>query len=170
MVNRFSRWGLLLVATLMLSVLLAACGDFTTPTSTSGNANQNKGATAATGYNSAMAASFPSTTSFYLTLNTNGGSDQIKGWQNIVKYLSNIPEVKTVFQNADLLALAKFGTYDGDVAPWIGDELAVGVTDVSAVVNLVSGGGSAPGEIPLLIGAGVKDQTKAEAFVTKILG
>ncbi len=173
MLNRFSRWGMLLVATLMLGLLLAACGDSTATPATSGDTNQSQPKDkpqAPTGYTSAMAGSFPASTSVYITLNTNTSSDQIKGWQNIVKYISQIPEAKTVFQNADVLALSKLGTYDSDIQPWLGNEVAIGVTDVNAVVNLATGGGAAPGEIPVLLGASVKDQAKAEAFITKITG
>ncbi len=164
MLKRFSRWSLFLVALLSISLVLAACGDQTTPPTNDPAQNQG-GVKAATGVKSAVASSFPDTTSFYLTLNTNTNSDQIKGWQSIVQYISAVPEVKNVFQNVDVLALAKIGTYDADIKPWIGDELAIGLTDVNAAVNLFSGGQAAPGEIPVLVAAQVKDAAKANAFV-----
>jgi len=63
----------------------------------------------------------------------------------------------------DLLALAKIGTYDGDIKPWLGSELDIGLTDVNAVVNLATGSGTATSsELPVLIGASVKDQAQAD--------
>lgn len=173
MLNRFAKWSLLLVAMLTFSVVLAACGDSPTPTpasSTSQNQGQNQTAAVPAGVKSAMAGSFPDTTSVYITLNTDTTNGQIKSWQKIVEYLSTIPEVKLVFQNADVLTLAQLGTYNGDIQTWIGSEIAIGITDVNAVVALTAGGGAAPGEIPALIAAPVKDQPKADAFITKLAG
>lgn len=166
---------LLLVAVLCFSVVLVACGDNTATPATNQD-NQGQNAQVSTGVSSALAGSFPDTTAFYLTLNTDTSSDQIKSWQKMVDYLSAIPEVKVLFSNADLLALAKLGTYDTDIKPWIGKELALGVTDLNAIASMVNGatsgsGAAAPsGDIPVLLAASVTDQAKADAFVTSLSG
>jgi hypothetical protein len=151
--------------------LLAACGDTATPTSTA-NKPANAGAlNVPTGVKTTLAANFPDTTTFYLSINTDMNSGQIKSWQKIIDYLSQIPEVKQVTQNMDLLALANIGTYDADIKPWIGEEFVIGLTDVNAVVNLATGSGSpTSGEYPVLLAASVKDQAKAEAFINKLGG
>lgn len=210
MLKHLSKWNFIVVALLSLSVLLAACGDDTatapagtTPGATTAAASN--GLTAPTGAKTTLAANYPDSTTVYISINTDTASSQIKSWQKIIDYLAQIPEVKMVTQNMDLLALAQIGTYDGDIKPWIGGELDLGLTDVNAVVNLVAGstssGSAAPvsgqvvkgtpgagstasadttaagsgtgmstasGELPVLIGATVKDQTAADAFINKI--
>jgi hypothetical protein len=169
MFKHLSKWNFLVVALLSFSVLLAACGDTATPTSTT-NKPANAGAlNVPTGVKTTLAANFPDTTTFYLSLNTDMNSGQIKSWQKIIDYLSQIPEVKQVTQNMDLLALANIGTYAADIKPWIGEELVIGLTDVNAVVNLATGAGSpTSSEYPVLLAASVKDQAKAEAFINKL--
>jgi hypothetical protein len=148
--------------------LLAACGDTPTATPAHGTTNAT-GLSVATGAKTTLAGNFPDTTTFFLSLNTDTNSGQIKSWQKIIEYLSQIPEVKLITQNMDLLALAKFGTYDGDIKPWIGEELAIGLTDVNGVINLATGTGTATAsEVPVLIAATVKDQAKADAFIGKL--
>ena len=179
MLKHPSKWNFLVVALLSLSVLLAACGDNTpTPVPPPPSPTVNtSGLTVATGVKTALAANYPDSTTVFVSINTDTASSQIKSWQKIIEYLAQIPEVKMVTQNMDLLALAQIGTYDGDIKPWIGGELDLGLTDVNYVVNLVagstgsSGGTAAPnlsGELPVLIGATVKDQTAADAFINKI--
>ncbi len=168
MLRRFTKWSLLLVAVMSFSIILAACGDNTATPSTGGTQTQGGAPTAPAGVKSAMAASFPDTTTVYLTLNTDISTDQIKGWQKIVDYLSNIPEIKSVASQADVLKLTGLGSYDTDIKPWIGSELAFGVTDVNAILNLTSGTSAAGSELPVLLGAPVKDQAKAQEFLTKV--
>lgn len=170
MLKHLSKWNFLVVALLSFSVLLAACGDTPTPTPTTPTTPASKtGLNIATGAKTTLAANFPDTTTFFLSINTDTAGSQIKSWQKIVDYLSQIPEVKLVTQNMDLLALAKIGTYDGDIKPWLGSELDIGLTDVNAVVNLATGSGTAnSSELPVLIGASVKDQAKADAFIGKL--
>jgi hypothetical protein len=185
--KKFTRFSLVLVAFLTLGFVLAACGDTPAPAAPS---NQKT----ALGYNSALASSFPSKTALYITLNTNEGSDQIKGWQNMVKYLSAIPEVEKTFSQIDIVKAGELGTYDADVRPWLGNEIAIGITDMEALgklVNSLSGMITVPGptdpnkptptpnpntitmfgmEIPALVAFQVKDKAKAEAFVNKLFG
>lgn len=175
MLKRFSKWSMLLVVMMSFSLVFAACGEQATPVA--GGNNQTNANMPAVGVKSPMAASFPDTTSVYVTLNTDMDSGQIKSWQKIVTYLSTIPEVKQVFANVDVLTLAKLGTYDADIKPWIGSEIAIGITDLSTIAGLASsmtgGNGAMPAagkELPALIGIPVKDQAKAEAFVTKMGG
>lgn len=171
MFNHLSKWNVLVVALLSFSVLLAACGDTATPTNSPGKPANATGLNVPTGVKTTLAANFPDTTAFFLSINTDMNSGQIKSWQKIIDYLSQIPEVKLITQNMDLLALAKIGTYDADIKPWIGEELAIGLTDVNAVVNLATGSGTpTSGEYPVLVAASVKDQAKAEAFINKLGG
>jgi hypothetical protein len=183
MLKHLSKWNLLVVALLSLTVFLAACGD-NTPTSPapapspSPTANPS-GLTVAAGAKTALAANYPDSTTVFISINTDTAGGQIKSWQKIIDYLAQIPEVKTVTQNMDLLALAQIGTYDGDIKPWIGGELDLGLTDVNSVVNLVGGvtgasdttaaaTSSQSSELPVLIGASVKDQAAADAFINKL--
>jgi hypothetical protein len=93
MFKHLSRWNFFVVALLSLSVLLAACGDTATPTTTSPTGKPaNAGAlNVPTGVKTTLAANFPDTTTFYLSLNTDMNSGQIKSWQKIIDYLSQIP-------------------------------------------------------------------------------
>jgi len=198
MLKHLSKWNFLVVALLSLTVFLAACGD-NTPTSPppapTASPTPNSGISVPAGAKTTLAANYPDSTALFISINTDTASGQIKSWQKIVDYLAQIPEVKMVTQNA----LAQIGTYDGDIKPWIGGELDLGLTDVNAVVNLVGGVtgasvgtvsnqlGTAPAtadattatttsaattsqstELPLLIGATVKDQAAAEAFINKL--
>ena len=173
MLKHLSKWNFLVVALLSLSVLLAACGDEATPTPTipptPTKPASKTGLNIPVGAKTTLAANFPDTTTLFISINTNTTSGQIKSWQKIIEYLAQIPEIKLVTQNMDLLALGQIGTYDGDIKPWIGNELDIGLTDVNTVVNLVSGSGQATSsELPVLIGASVTDQTKADAFIAKL--
>jgi hypothetical protein len=173
MLKHLSKWNFLVVALLSLSVLLAACGDEATPTQTipptPTKPASKTGLNIPTGAKTSLAANFPDTTTLFISINTNTTSGQIKGWQKIIEYLAQIPEIKMVTQNMDLLALGQIGTYDGDIKPWIGNELNIGLTDVNTVVNLATGTGTAnSSELPVLIGASVTDQTKADAFIAKL--
>lgn len=184
MLKHLSKWNFFVVALLTLTVFLAACGD-NTPTSPppapTPSPTANTGLTVPAGAKTALAANYPDSTTVFISINTDTASGQIKSWQKIIEYLAQIPEVKMVTQNMDLLALGQIGTYDGDIKPWIGGELDLGLTDVNAAVNMVTGltGGSdssstaaagtgLSGEPPLLIGASVKDQTAADAFINKL--
>lgn len=169
MFKRISHLSYFLIAFLGLSLALAACGD--NPTATSDVKPNAAPAQIPTGVKSAMAGSYPASTVLYLTLNTDTNSGQIKGWQKMIDYLNQIPEVKNVTQNLDLLSLAKIGTYDGDIKPWIGSELAIGISDLKPITDLAGGTNATAaltGELPILIGAPVTDQAKAEAFITKV--
>jgi hypothetical protein len=168
----FKRLTWLLVAMLSFSLVLAACGDSpTAQTSGQGQNAQNQAAQLPTGVNSKIAGSFPDSTVLYITLNTDMNSGQIKGWQKSIEYLNGIPEFKNVSQNLDVLSLSKLGTYDADIKPWLGGELALGVSDLNALVGLVGGtNAAATGEIPVLMGAPITDQAKAEAFIAKMGG
>lgn len=176
MFKRITQLSWLLVAFLGLSLALAACGD--SPTATTNNPNSNPAALQVpTGVKSTLAGNFPDSTVLYMTFNTDGNSSQAKGWQKMLDYLNQIPEIKNVTQNADVLSLAKLGTYEGDIKPWLGNELAIGVTDLKPIVELAnsmtstsSSSAATPNlsEIPLLIGASITDQTKADAFVNKL--
>ncbi len=168
----YSKLGLLLVALLSLSLVVAACGDNTTT-------SQKLGSNLKLGYTSTLAANYPASTALYLSLNTDQNSDQLKGWQNITKYLSNIPELAQLTKNAKIPNLDSLNMsvdFDKDVKPWLGKELAIGLTDLEALAKLA---GSATGgsnanplalmEIPALISFDVKDKTTAEAFIKKLL-
>ncbi len=179
MLKHLSKWNFLVVALLSLSVFLAACGDTSTatPAPPPPSPTPTGGLTVPTGAKTTLAANYPDSTTVYISINTDTASTQIKSWQKIIEYLAQIPEVKMVTQNMDLLALAQIGTYDGDIKPWIGGELDLGLTDVNSVVNLVAGATGASGstaaasqssELPVLIGATVKDQAAADAFINKI--
>ena len=170
MLKHLSKWNFLVAALLSFSVLLAACGDSPTATPATATTPASKtGLNIATGAKTTLAANFPDTTTVFVSINTDTASSQIKSWQKIIEYLAQIPEVKLLTQNMDLLALAKIGTYDGDIKPWIGSELAIGLTDVNAVVNLATGSGTAnSSELPVLVAASVKDQAKADAFIAKL--
>jgi hypothetical protein len=179
MLKHPSKWNFLVVALLSLSVLLAACGDNTpTPAAPPPSPTPASGLTVPAGAKTTLAANYPDSTTVFVSINTDTASGQIQSWQKIIAYLAQIPEVKMVTQNMDLLALAQIGTYDGDIKPWIGGELDLGLTDVNSVVNLVAGTvGSSSGstaaasqssELPVLIGATVKDQAAADAFINKI--
>lgn len=179
MLKHPSKWNFLVVAFLSLSVLLAACGDSATatPAAPPPSPTPASGLTVPAGAKTTLAANYPDSTTVYISINTDTASGQIKSWQKIIEYLAQIPEVKMVTQNMDLLALAQIGTYDGDIKPWIGGELDLGLTDVNSVVNLVAGvtgsststaAASQSSELPVLIGATVKDQTAADAFINKI--
>jgi hypothetical protein len=171
MYSRLKKWSLLLLAVMSFSVVLAACGDSTaTPLTVNPGA-----ATVPTGVKSALANYFPGSTGVYLAVNTDANSDQAKSLQKVIDYLSNIPEVKDSLSKIDVFKLGGLGSYDADIKPWLGNELAVGLTDLTALANLgnsSSNGGSGlnlpQGELPVLIAAVVTDQTKADAFLTKI--
>jgi len=174
MLSRFNRWALLLVAVMSFGFILTACGDQSAP-----SAGQ---ATVSTGVNSTLATSFADNTTVYLSLNTDSNSSQSKSWQKVIDYLSAIPEVKDALSQIDLLQQAKIASYDADVKPWLGSEVAIGLTDVNALLNLVgsmqSSTGSATPTTPSLsslsggilpqIVLSVTDRTKAEAFITKL--
>src|SRR5947209_7928979 len=116
MLNRFAKWSLLLAAMLCFSLILAACGY--NPTPAPGNNQPQATATptpAPTGVKSAMINHFPDSTVLYVTINTDSSSDQVKGWQKMMDYLSNIPEVKAALQQVDVLQTAKLGTYNDDI-------------------------------------------------------
>lgn len=172
-VKHFSRFSLMLVALLGLGAVVAACGDVTaTPAPAATIAPAAYQVTR--GVKTDLAQYFAPDTTIYTTFNTNATSDQIKGWQAVSDYLSNIPELKNVFQQTDLLKLANMGNYDTDIKPWIGNEMAIGVTDVGALAGLVAStqSGSMPtglGNIPLVVAASVKDKAKLETFVTDFL-
>jgi hypothetical protein len=188
MSKKFAGFGLLLALLMSLSLVFAACGDNTATPATGQDSTLAKQG-APKGITSPLATAFPDNTQIYFTLNTDSTSDQIASWQKIVTYLSNIPEVKKVFDNDDVVKAADLGTYATDVQPWIGKELAIGVNDVGAITNLFGsmvpsmsgsgsqskGGGNGAGSmaalqnLPVLIGLSVTDRAKAEAFVQKLL-
>jgi hypothetical protein len=173
MLKRFRLWSFFLVGLLSLGVVLAACGDTTATPAPAASVSQGLSLRSAptqvaTGVKSGLAQNFPQDTSIFVSLNTATSSDQVKDWQKLVDYLSNIPELKDAFQKLDLLKQANFGSYDTDIKPWIGDELALGVTNVAALANLTSGK-MPSGEIPVLIAAQVKDKGQLETFITNLL-
>jgi hypothetical protein len=188
MSKKFAGFGLLLALLMSLSLVFAACGDNTaTPATGQDSILAKQGAPK--GITSPLATAFPDNTQIYFTLNTDSTSEQIASWQKIVAYLSNIPEIKKVFDNDDVVKAQGLGTYATDVQPWIGKELAIGVNDVGALTNLVSNmipnmsksgsqnKGSSNGassmaalqNLPVLIGLSITDRAKAEAFVQKVL-
>jgi hypothetical protein len=176
MFKRFPVWGLLLVGILSTSLLLGACGDSAaTPTPAAkqgGTGLASVKSNLTLGLKSPLADSFPSDTALYISVNTDTNSDQIKGWQKIITYLSGIPEVKAALPQLDVLASAKMGSYDADIKPWLGSELAIGLNDVNAVANLIlaSNSGATPSlDIPVLAAVSITDKAKLEAFITKLL-
>jgi len=169
----YSKLGLLLVALLSLSLVVAACGDNATNSSPAAASNQKLG------YTSTLAANYPASTALYLSLNTDQTSDQVKGWQNITKYLSNIPELAALTKNINIPNLDSMSlpiNFDTDVKPWLGKELAIGLTDLDVLAKLAGSAtnGSTANplalmEIPALISFDVKDKVTAEAFIKKLL-
>ncbi|MEI6044479.1 MAG: DUF3352 domain-containing protein [Chloroflexota bacterium] len=164
MFKRFSRWSLLLVALLSISLVLGACGDLTSEAPANVKSSPNLGV------KSALAESFPQDTALYISLNTDTSSNQIKGWQKVTDYLSAIPEVKDALPKLDVLAQFDLGSFETTIKPWLGNELALGLTDLNTLANLASSKDKIPsGEIPLLLAAPVKDKAKLETFVTDFL-
>jgi len=82
MLKHLSKWNFLVVALLSFSVLLAACGDTPTTTPPAPTTPASKsGLNIATGAKTTLAANFPDTTTFYLSINTDTAGSQIKSWQ-----------------------------------------------------------------------------------------
>lgn len=172
--------GLLMIAVL-LPLFLAACG------ASSNNSNPNAGAIqkAKTGYTSPLSDYFPADTALYITVNTNADSNQAKSFKKIADYLANIPEVKQALDNIDIFKAGGLGTYETDVKPWLSGELALGLTDLKALLSLAQMANNAqPGTNSgsmadlsgitqalnsFMIAATIKDQAKAEAFFKKLL-
>lgn len=177
MLKKLSSFGLLVVLLMSLSLVFAACGDNPTPTpGTTASPTPTQavnGINVPVGLTSPLSTAFPPTTQLYVTLNTDSSSDQIASWQKIVAYLDNIPELKQVFDQADVFKLAGLGSYDTDVKPWIGKELAIGVTDIKPLLDLTSGSSSSQAGIlqnpPFMVAVAVKDKAGADAFIKKLI-
>lgn len=174
MVKQLKRVSGLLLVVLMLPLFVAACGS---------TSSANSAQKVTNGYTSPLADYFPAETSVYITVNTNADSDQAKSFKKIADYLSGIPEVKKLFDNIDIVKAGQLGTYDTDVKPWLNGELALGLTDLKGLLSLASmasNTGSNSQSTPdlsginkalnsFLIGATIKDQAKAEAFLGNAL-
>ncbi|NWJ45990.1 MAG: DUF3352 domain-containing protein [Chloroflexi bacterium] len=178
--RKASRFSLFLVALLSLGLLLAACGD-NNQTSPAQNSNL--------GYNSALAANFPGTTSLFVSLNTDQNSAQSLSAKKMIDYISAIPEIQDSLKSLNLASSTTTGQIDfeKDVRPWLGNEAAIGVTDMQKLGKLVGSLGSMTGkssssptptpnmamasfDIPLMVAVQVKDKAKADVFVNKLLG
>jgi Protein of unknown function (DUF3352) len=181
MLRHLKKFSGLLMVALLLPLFLAACG--------SNNTNSDAGAIqkVKAGYTSPVSDYFPAETALFISLNTNADSTQAKSFKKIADYLSAIPEVKQIFDNIDIFKSGGLGSYETDVKPWLGNELAVGLTDLKALLTLGQlGSGATPGSgnsgsmadltaltqalNSFIIAAPIKDQAKADAFLKKALG
>jgi Protein of unknown function (DUF3352) len=183
MFKNLKRISGVLLAVILLPLFLAACGT-NTNTNSAGAIQKAK-----TGYTSPVSDYFPAETSLYITLNTNADSQQTQSFKKITDYLSGIPEVKEALSNIDFIKLANLGTYDADVKTWLSGELAIGLTDLKALLGLAQmatgtslgqgqGNNNSMADLSaltqglnsFLIAATIKDQAKAEAFLKKAMG
>lgn len=178
MLKRFRVWSFFLVALLSSALLLGACGYMTSTPAPAATVSQGLSLASvksqpALGVNSALAQNFPADTGIYVSLNTDSSSDQATRWQKVTQYLSNIPGVKDAMPTTGLPLQADMGNYETDIKPWLGNEVALGVTDLAALSNLASGmsGGKMPttGNIPVLLAASVKDKAKLETYINDTL-
>ena len=179
MFRRFRAFSI--AALVLIGFLASACGDSATPVADA-NAKTSGIPGMKVGIDSKLAKSFPSTTSVYIDFGTKSDSSNVKNWQRMLTYLKGVPQVGDTFKSLDG-QLNGVVTYDADIQPWLGDEVAFGITDIKSLGDSVSGllgpllggsmsgntGNATAGDLSILLQASVKDKTKAQNFVKKLL-